>query len=83
MNFIFELFANEILPVLMIILAIVGNLLGLIVLKKPNVNKIWPIHMHKYLLIFGLINSYMILIFCRLIHFQKRRREQNKINSIR
>jgi hypothetical protein len=63
MNFIFELFANEILPVLMIILAIVGNLLGLIVLKKPNVNKIGPKHMYKYLLIFGLINSYMILIY--------------------
>ena len=63
MNFIIELFANKILPVLIIILVIVGNLLGLIVLKKPNVNKIGPIHMYKYLLIFGIINSYMILIF--------------------
>jgi hypothetical protein len=63
MNFILELFANEILPVLIIILAIVGNLLGIIVLKKPNVNKIGPIIMYKYLLIFGIINSYMISIF--------------------
>jgi len=54
----FENFVTKVLPVLIILLSLVGDILGLVVfsVKKNKLNKLGPINMYIYLFIFGIVN---------------------------